>query len=54
MGLTYEQLDQILLGLEKKYPDNKLTHVVNEKALQHIKKAKEVSKLIRSLPLYLD
>lgn len=53
MGMTYEQLDQILLGLEKGYPEKKLIQIVDAKGIEYIKKGKEVSELIRSLPIAL-
>lgn len=54
MGMTYEQLDQILLGLEKGYPEEELIQIVDAKGIESIKKGKEVSELIRSLPIALD
>lgn len=54
MGMTYEQLDQILLGIEKGYPKNKLAKIADASAIESVKKGREVSKLIRSLPLALD
>lgn len=54
MGMTYEQLDQVLFGLERGYTDEKLAENVDAKAIEDIKKGKEVSKLLRSLPLALD
>lgn len=54
MGMTYEQLDQILLGIEKGYPKNKLAKIADSSAIESVKKGREVSKLIRSLPLALD
>lgn len=53
MGMTYEQLDQILLGFEKGYSERELTQVVDTEGIESIKKGKEVSELLRSLPLAL-
>jgi NAD+ synthase len=54
MGMTYEQLDQVLLGLEKGYPDEELAQIVGAEGIESIKRGREVSKLLRSLPLALD
>jgi NAD+ synthase len=54
MGMTYEQLDQVLFGIERGYADEKLAEIVDARAIEDIKKGKEVSKLLRSLPLALD
>jgi len=53
MGMTYEQLDQILLSLEKGYPEEELIQLVDAEGIESIKNGKEVSELIRSLPLTL-
>jgi NAD+ synthase len=54
MGMTYEQLDQVLFGIERGYADEELAEIVDARAIEDIKKGKEVSKLLRSLPLALD
>lgn len=53
MGMTYEQLDQILIGLEKGYPEEELMQIIDAKGIEAIKKGKEVSGLLRSLPIAL-
>ncbi len=54
MGLTYEQLDQVLTGLEKGYPEEDLIQIVDKEGIDAIKKGKKVSAFIRSLPVALD
>ena len=53
MGLTYEQLDQVLFGLEMGYPDEEFIQIVGKEGIDAIKKGKKVSELIRSLPIAL-
>ena len=53
MGLTYEQLDQVLLGLDRGYSEKELLQIVDREGIEAIKKGKEVSDLLRSLPLAL-
>jgi len=53
MGLTYEQLDQVLLGFEKGYSEEELFQIVDKEGIDAINKGKEVAKLIRSLPIAL-
>lgn len=54
MGMSYEQLDQILLGLEKGYPEEELIQIIDREGIESVRKGKKVSALIRSLPLALD
>jgi len=51
MGLTYKQLDQVLSGPDKGYPEEDLTQIVDKEGIGAIKKGKKVAELIRSLPV---
>ncbi len=53
MGLTYEQLDQVLSGLDQGYPEEEIIQIVDKEGLDAIKKGRKVSELIRSLPIAL-
>lgn len=53
MGMTYEQLDQVLSGFENGYPEEELTQIIDNKGIESFNKGREVSELIRSLPIDL-
>lgn len=56
IGLTYEQLDQILYALDHKYLKSEIIKTLNTspKILETIKLAIQTNKKIQSLPLALD
>jgi len=56
MGMTFEQLDSILYGLEKKIEKNKLAEILNidVKTIEEVEKAKQNEMLKRKMPLSLE
>jgi NAD+ synthase len=53
LGMTYEQLDQILYGIEKGYERSQLTKIFGKELVESIEKMSEQAKFKRSLPLSL-
>ncbi len=51
LGMTYKQLDQILLGLEQGHDRDQLAEIVSKEALECVEKGLEVSKVVRKMPL---
>jgi NH3-dependent NAD+ synthetase len=51
--MTYEQLDQILYGIEKGYEKNQLTQIFRKELIESIEEMSEQAKFKRSLPLSL-
>ena len=54
MGLTYEQLDQVLLGLDRGYPEKELLQMVDAEGIDAVNKRTGDSEFIRTLPAALD
>lgn len=54
MGMTYNQLDQVLYGLEHGYRRDQLTKILPEKAIRSIESGLKVANLIKSLPLHIE
>ena len=54
MGLTYEQLDQVLLGLDRGYPEKELLQMVDAEGIDAVNKHTGDSEFIRTLPAALD
>lgn len=52
-GMSYEQLDSILLGIEKGIPDKQLQKLFPKKAIEECRRAIAVSNFGKSLPLCL-
>lgn len=51
LGMSYEELDMLLLAMGKGYPDEKLAEIVPKKGVDSIKQLRKVADLIRKLPL---
>ncbi len=54
MGMTYDQLDQVLYGLEHGYRRDQLTNILPEKAIESIESGLKVANFIRSLPFHIE
>lgn len=54
MGLSYEQVDKILMGLEKGCPENQLTSIVSKETLKILKRGVEAAQIMKALPLSID
>lgn len=54
LGMSYEELDMLLLAMDKKYPDEKLVEIVPKKGTEGIMQCIKVASLIKKLPLSLD
>jgi NH3-dependent NAD+ synthetase len=54
LGMSYEELDMLLLAMDMGYPDEKLAEIVPKKGVDGIKQLKNVAALIKRLPLSLD
>jgi hypothetical protein len=52
--MSYEELDMLLLAMDKGYSDEKLVEIVPKKGVDGIKKLKNVAALIKRLPLSID
>lgn len=53
LGFTYEQLDQVLYGIEKGYERSQLTQIFRKELIESIEGMVEKAKIKRSLPLSL-
>jgi NAD+ synthase len=51
LGMSYEELDTLLLAIDKGYPAEKLAEIVPEKGVETIKQLKRVADLVEKLPL---
>lgn len=54
LGMSYENLDMLLLAMEKNYPDEKLKEIVPKNGVESVKQLKRVADLIRKFPLSMD
>lgn len=54
LGMSYEDLDMLLLAMDKGYTDEKLTETVPKKGVDSIKQLIKIADLIRRLPLSLN
>jgi NAD+ synthase len=54
LGMSYEELDTLLLAMDKDYPDEKLAEIVLKKGVDSIKQLKKVGNLVKKLPLSID
>ena len=54
LGMSYEDLDMLLLAMEKGYSDEKLTEIVPKKGIDSIKQLKKVAGLVKRLPLSIE
>jgi len=54
LGMSYEELDMLLLAMDKGYSDEKLVEIVPKKGVDGIKQLKNVAALIKRLPLSID
>lgn len=51
LGMSYEELDMLLLAMDKGYSDEKLVEIVPKKGVDGIKQLKKVAALVKRLPL---
>ena len=51
LGMSYEELDMLLLAMDKGYSDEKLVEIVPKKGVDGIKQIKKVAALVKRLPL---
>lgn len=54
LGMSYEDLDMLLLAMDKGYTDEKLTEIVPKKGVASVKQLRKVADLIRKFPLSID
>jgi len=54
LGMTYEQLDEVLCGIEKGYERSQLTQIFPKELIKSIEEMSEQGKFKRSLPLSLQ
>ena len=54
LGMSYEELDMLLLAMEKGYSDEKLAEIVPKKGVESVIQLKKVAALIKRLPLSVD
>ena len=54
LGMSYEELDTLLLAIDKGYPAEKLAEIAPEKGVESIKQLKRVADLVKKLPLSMD
>jgi NAD+ synthase len=54
LGMSYEELDMVLLAMDKGYSDEKLAEIVPKKGVDGVKQLIKVAALIKRLPLSVD
>jgi len=54
LGMSYEELDTLLLAIDKGYLAEKLAEIVPKKGVESIKQLKRVADLVEKLPLSMD
>lgn len=54
LGMSYEELDMLLLAMDKGYTDEKLSEIVPKKGVDSVKQLRKIADLIKKLPLSVD
>ena len=54
LGMSYEELDTLLIAIEKGYSNKQLAEIVPEKGVESVKQLRRIADFIKSLPLSID
>ena len=54
LGMSYEELDTLLVAMDKGYPAEKLIEIVPEKGIDSIQQLIRVADLVKTIPLSID
>ena len=54
LGMSYEELDALLIGMEKGYSDRQLMEIVPLKGVESVRQLKKVGEFVKELPLLIN